>query len=748
MCPKRKPDPSGSKDSGDPRPRKKKGKEKAKDVTSNIPANFFGNEEYEDFQAPVGSHPPLPTIPREQRDIEEETRLFLQMRPATESGESSSSVTVRPTLALLALLLLLLSKKKIFKNLLLFDLVLLAQHPQLLLLYRLLLSLQFEKVVSPTPSTPTESSSAPVHLSEKVKMKQARSTAKRMARQEPFTSESKRKPRVATEKNEVLGPRAGRTKFVIKTKLEAMLRAANFNQDQKTGFITEVRRVVRHFSDVTYAASLFLNWFYLRFLRNGEAVPKLTHKKLYNFAALFVGQGKHADTDIREAFLQFSNDMGEDFNRKQQFPNIQYSTLITIVMRSFETLIENHVGANFKTKTLSYLFKRLSDTNEFPDVPFRTGVKRDLAERIYNAVSTNQEMIYPANLEVADTHKTSTNNLIDECRQRLLGLNLTEADYYAKPHLYLPWLYYQVIIREPVPQTRAKKGFVHRQLGEIVDFRRLPRRFRSTLENHVRDSINMEQPTIQQHVNHSFLENTRRSSRAADPVQRQRHNDILPQEKAAIDDFVARTKSSVSRNEFRPKQFTDPHGARLFNILPIYSLQQRYVQINLTGISRIIRQSRIRPSVTANEDMKDVCWSLFNMGHIGFRSRNGLDRKALSNKSFTGAIRTDGIALEFICERPSHAAETDLNTATVLGLDPGVHDVFVACDGVGTGTGQSRQRHRIRKTSTSEYYQLSGFKSAAIKRAKHDRANVDARHLIYNIPSTRTCNWDQFNEAL
>ncbi|KAL7312785.1 hypothetical protein PS15m_008510 [Mucor circinelloides] len=131
--------------------------------------------------------------------------------------------------------------------------------------------------------------------------------------------------------------------------------------------------------------------------------------------------------------------------------------------------------------------------------------------------------------------------------------------------------------------------------------------------------------------------------------------------------------------------------------------------MNLSGISRIIKQSRIRPSVLANEDIKDVCWSLFDMSSIGFRSRNDLDGKALSDKRFTGAIRTDG---------------------------------------VGTGAGQDRQRHRIRKTSTGEYYQLCGFKSAIIKRAKHDQANADARRLISDTPSTKTCNWDRFNQAL
>jgi hypothetical protein len=95
-------------------------------------------------------------------------------------------------------------------------------------------------------------------------MKQARSEAKRKARQKSSTTKSKNNPNVATEEAEAVGPRTRRTKFVIKTKLEAMLRAEDFNQDQRTGFITEVHRVVRHISDVTYAASLFLNWFCLR----------------------------------------------------------------------------------------------------------------------------------------------------------------------------------------------------------------------------------------------------------------------------------------------------------------------------------------------------------------------------------------------------------------------------------------------------------------------------------------------------
>ncbi|CAO0797948.1 unnamed protein product [Mucor circinelloides] len=79
MPPKRKP---GAGDSG---PRKKKGKEKAKDVASSIPADFFEDEEYEDFQVPIGLRLPP------------STRLSLQRQGVAESGESSSSTNVRQT---------------------------------------------------------------------------------------------------------------------------------------------------------------------------------------------------------------------------------------------------------------------------------------------------------------------------------------------------------------------------------------------------------------------------------------------------------------------------------------------------------------------------------------------------------------------------------------------------------------------------------------------------------------------------
>ena len=88
--------------------------------------------------------------------------------------------------------------------------------------------------------------------------------------------------------------------------------------------------------------------------------------------------------------------------------------------------------------------------------------------------------------------------------------------------------------------------------------------------------------------------------------------------------------------------------------------------------------------------------------YIGFKNFEDLEGE---RKTFTGRMRTDGVDLEFMCERPkakavrdltpaSVAARMNLSNATVWRVDPGLTDIFVASD---------------------EYYQLAGFKKSIIK---------------------------------
>lgn len=74
------------------------------------------------------------------------------------------------------------------------------------------------------------------------------------------------------------------------------------------------------------------------------------------------------------------------------------------------------------------------------------------------------------------------------------------------------------------------------------------------------------------------------------------------------------------------------------------------------------------------------------------------------------------------------------------GIDPGVREAFVASYGDGIPESEQRKRHRIRKASTSEYYQMAGY--------KHDRTHPVARALIAQTPSTKTTDLVRFSEVL
>ncbi|CEP09678.1 hypothetical protein [Parasitella parasitica] len=308
-------------------------------------------------------------------------------------------------------------------------------------------------------------------------------------------------------------------------------------------------------------------------------------------------------------------------------------------MHSLETLIGNHVGTNLEKR-------RFADTNEYRNFPFPTGVKR-----IYptNGVFTN--------VILTDGHRNQINVPIQEWRERLQGLPMTDADFYANSHKYFPWLYHV-----------ASKACVAR----------LPRCFRSVFGYHVCDAINLEQSHIRQFAGYDFAIKTQKCSPALDPIQRRRHNtDLLPQEKVAIDRFVEETRD----------------------------LQQRFTQIDLTAIKRMIRVLGLRGTIPIEKTKKEICWDLFDMGCIGFIQEGHLYGTLLSNKRFENVICTDGVALEFICSQPRRESQASLTPSQIAA--------------------------RIN---------LEGVASDTIKSAKHDHNNAAAREIISSMPSSKTSN--------
>ncbi|GAA5805701.1 hypothetical protein HPULCUR_011225 [Helicostylum pulchrum] len=311
---------------------------------------------------------------------------------------------------------------------------------------------------------------------------------------------------------------------------------------------------------------------------------------------------------------------------------------------------------------------------------------------------------------------------------RLMGpLPLTTANVGTRPHLYLPWFYHilqrmeQVdSIKEYVPKKKANRGFIHRKVKELVRLMDLPRKFQKTLEHHIQEAINIRagKPKF---VTRSFTNINKPNRANRDTDQRRTRQDLSVEEKSSLDRFVEETRDSVATNTFRPEKYTDTRGASLFTMIPLYSMQMRHIPFNRA----------------------------FDMIKIGFESLDQLNSPD-NRKGFTGALRTDGVGIEFICDRPVPAyslpltpsdvsLKVDLSSATVWGVDPGLRDVFVAADG------SDIESHIIRITTTNEYYQLAGFKKARITRGKIARGDAEERAIISARSSLKTNSLNLFN---
>ncbi|GAA5814013.1 hypothetical protein MFLAVUS_007503 [Mucor flavus] len=471
--------------------------------------------------------------------------------------------------------------------------------------------------------------------------------------------------------------------------------------------------------DVTSATSLFVNFFVLGLLSEDIPIPSLTHPFLYDFASLVMNLGAKDLLDVAESFNRFK-EMLSDTCIPERFHSQGFTTTVTKAIRSCSALIHNYVADNYKKRSLRYFLTSLSSTDSEFRISCSMAHKRELAEQIFDS-----------------------------------PLSLTTANVGARPHLYLPWLY-RVLqrmeqidsIKEHVPEKKANRGSIHRKVKELVRLVDLPRKFQKTLEHHVQEAINIRAGKSK-FVTQSFT-NVNKPNRAnRDTNQRRTRQDLSVEEKTSLDRFVEETRDSIATNTFRPEKYIDPRGARLYTIIPLYSMQMRHIPINRVALAKLLRNHGITNIPT--KSMTQLCWEALDMTKVGFESFGQLNSSD-NRKGFTGALCTDGVDPEFICDRPVPAyslpftpsdvsLKVDLSSATVWGVGPGLRDVFVAADG------SHLERHKIRRVTTKEYYQLAGFKKARITRGKISRGDAEERAIISARSSLKTSSLNPFNVA-
>ncbi|KAI8980960.1 hypothetical protein BDB01DRAFT_851380 [Pilobolus umbonatus] len=175
---------------------------------------------------------------------------------------------------------------------------------------------------------------------------------------------------------------------------------------------------------------------------------------------------------------------------------------------------------------------------------------------------------------------------------------------------------------------------------------------------------------------------------------------------------------------------TVPRSAHPFSITPNYSLYLRHAPNNQQTLSNLPRGLSY---YLKNETMVNMCWDAFDMTKTSLSSFTSMkDEERNKNQPLAKSLSTVEVA-----------AQVDLDSAVVWGLDPGLIYIYIY---VATDN-DTNTRHRIRKTSTSEYYHLAGYHAANLSRAKISRARRTYRNIIAATPSFRTRSTAQFLNA-
>ncbi|KAL4215488.1 hypothetical protein AB4K20DRAFT_1862719 [Rhizopus microsporus] len=156
-------------------------------------------------------------------------------------------------------------------------------------------------------------------------------------------------------------------------------------------------------------------------------------------------------------------------------------------------------------------------------------------------------------------------------------------------------------------RTKASKGFVHCEVHfevqPLVDFRRLPGRFRQTLEYRVRKANYIVERVIHFKQTDQMI--------------------YFRKKKLQFDEFVTRTRALMTNCQFQgfvictatsarhlrnmyDTEYTDPRGSRLLNLLSIHGFQMRLMTISLQGLNKMIRDIQLMQAPRSDNSMSDI----------------------------------------------------------------------------------------------------------------------------------------------
>ncbi|KAG0184736.1 hypothetical protein DFQ28_010641 [Apophysomyces sp. BC1034] len=204
---------------------------------------------------------------------------------------------------------------------------------------------------------------------------------------------------------------------IIKTSLE--------NTCKDPDLVYSIRFAVKHVHDVSYAGSLFANYYTLWLLKLGKELPIISHDLYYNMFATIAGTG-NSDELLKAAFKQFKDG---SLMRKDEY----YLGKITVAERK---AVAQHV--------YNQVAEISTETSKWPSLVKDDEILKKAAKRIITSLCFGPGPI-------------------------------TDVELNATPHLYIPWMYtilqrleQNIFIQEEQPQDHVSAAYVHRNVHEVT----------------------------------------------------------------------------------------------------------------------------------------------------------------------------------------------------------------------------------------------------------------------------------------
>ncbi|GAA5808661.1 hypothetical protein MFLAVUS_002054 [Mucor flavus] len=207
----------------------------------------------------------------------------------------------------------------------------------------------------------------------------------------------------------------------------------------------------------------------------------------------------------------------------------------------------------------------------------------------------------------------------------------------------------------------------------------------------------------------------------------------------------------------RPEMTTAIKKYKIFNLVPLYSFQRKYVSIDIAYLKYLLSKVR-REAQSENlfdegdsENKHEIATyafsQVFDFGSV--RLYLNYNEKEM----FTNTVRTDGYVIDFMLAGPKRQLDKlpdlDLNDFTteeinenfhLWSVDPGQVNIYTASDGHGTNP------HQVRKYSTAEYYTRAGLKITNQHILNYKNANLQLLEAKRQIITFKTANLERFTE--